>query len=462
MYLVSQDEYEANKSHGAAPAAAAVAAPLAKGTDRGDVKIDVSHGGTIVIGSEQDGGGGQVSVPAVSSSSSSSSPFNTAAKSGGKKKRGEAMGKQQHGHARALLHVRRNEGPVLDHAAPVVGNSNWSNVEPPVTVTEPVSPVTRRPSTNLRRAAIQNRTKIHQRERELMNALIKKRLAELGGRRMSLSHPTTADERRSRIDASTATENDPRGDERQILHELREVSQPAIRQRLNSDDEPMPLVPGTVARATSTGDMPRPRITFPSTTSSSNGETAVKKLYPESADWVRRRSRPNLHAVRRHARPVNVTRPAALPLTLEPMELSAPAREVHQFTARPFSLAHQRRLRGYQRRALPAPPPSNKRKREMSLRKETAMKSQKRHAGTRFPFEGYETAGVKRAGAKKHRDPFYYEPETKYMNVADRPVRKVGRFARIKRKNDMQQFEHENVDVYPPNKLDRIYVTNGQ
>ena len=506
MYLIPKDEYEAQTA--------------AKSGDGGDVvgdisesqvnNIEVSHGGTVVVGSGEDLAPAHPAATAsgvvTSAAASSSLPSSLTKKSSKSlspaslphsRKRGRRSpddkpppgsgGGAQWTPQRDLLHVRTNVGPVVHPG---------SDIDYPLALPEP------RPRQS-RRSASESRKKLAKKEKQMLDALVKQRVAQLGGKKpISLVQPratsvsSAADEVEPMMvdpspvdsspldsemtDATAPTRSgrrvsfasqpqvrsveemevaDPNGENRQLLHELRDVSRAPGRRILTARRRQSMMVD--------------PEETLPKVIDDEPVATRRRRA-ADIEDGPRAPRRRRAAVIRAEPRAPRRRPVVPQPGSYQPME---PIEEVeedeeeedtpfHRQVALdapgPFSIAPSRN--GRQRGSLPTVPFLwGKRKRELTMKELAALeKSNKHHAGTNWPFRGYQLAGKKRKLSMAHlrrNEPFHGEQAFKYANIENRRLKRLGTVAGLRRKAivTMPEFEQENITAYPPPKRRGFY-----
>ena len=516
MYLIPKDEYEAQ-----------TAAKTGAGGDVvGDISesqvnnIEVSQGGTVVLGGGEDGlpahsaaaALGDVTAASSSPRSAFTKKSSTSSSPGtiphSRRKRGRRPpgdpppgggGGYMRPEQRDLLHVRTNVGPVVHPE---------SAIEYPLALPEPREP------RQSRRSAKENRKKMVKKEKQMMDALVKQRVAQLGGKKaitlvqpratsvssmsdepepMMVDPPPPIDTVPSSFDeadaemvevaegAAPAARSartprrrvtfasqpqirtmeemeiaDPNGENRQLLHELRDVSRAPNRRILTARRRGGMLVDPDETLPKVIDDEP-------------DGPRAPRRRRTADAEPVapRRRRTAAVEPVAPRRQWSVVPQPGTYPPMdddedVDEDEETAFHHQVAAVAPGPFSIAPSRN--GRQRRTLPTTPFLwGKRKRELTMKELAALeKSNKHHAGTNWPFRGYQLAGKKRKLSMAHlrrNEPFHGEQAFKYANIENRRLKRLGTVAGLRRKAivTMPEFEQENITAYPPPKRRGFY-----
>lgn len=441
MYVLSKDEYlslqKKQSTAGLCPSG---------GGDISDSRINnigVSHGGTVNIHPGGGGGvGGGVNNHSFAPSSSHQAPNHSPRDfsngySGVRRREKRGGGDDERGGGGNVVNV--TSSPV-SHSEGSRGTDDGSFFAPPnsreqrnsSSYTSPSSEEGRGssippPPTNLRRQATLNAAALARREKVMMKQLVEERLDRLSGRRRR---------------------RDDRGDEREMLHQLRDVNQQLHNPKKrklggNYTLQPQTDVPMETNQPQTDVDM-EPVIQQPQQEQRPIAPPLLSIAVPSMATARRasKRKRGPLYDLVEG----NAVQPATI---LEATRKGKRTADSLEWSGVPH--AQKRRL-SYSI----DPIAGNKRPAVDELEMEEAIK-RSRH---RFPYLEEHIAGKKRKGGVRDAadiqlDPFHYEPLVKRGNTRNAAVRFLGNIAGHKRKmteRDWAIAEMEASDALPPPK----------
>ena len=252
---------------------------------------------------------------------------------------------------------------------------------------------------DLRRNALQNAAAMAKREKVMMQQLVEERADQLSGRRRR---------------------RDPRGEERELLHDLRDANQnreqSGKRRRQEESDSPAAPLPAVGA--------------------------------------------PSMNMAKKHAksRRSAASRPVFSPAVAPPPVQTVSATKRSANWEREYEeeeASRRKRMRPTKVEYLGRSVAGKKRPYLSDWEEEEGGREKR---GRRGPSPVRVTlAGGKRRAAEDYadEDPFHYEPQRKKQDVHYAPVRHVGRYAGVKRKKtslDWEEAELDDADVLPPSK----------